>query len=123
MSWPIALPDRPQVEADLLPEVPAVDWTYAALSPVSDHDPDEPDQVRSNSSVIPDGGLIDLLAAMAKKPTTMSPETVVLTDGAVGYLVLGVNAPLCASIGVVRSTPLTSRMPPVAEDAEPRAQA
>ena len=53
-----------------------------------------------------------------KKPTTTSPGTVAVTDGAVGYLVLGVNAPLCESIGVVRSTFLKSRIAPVAEDAE-----
>ena len=64
------------------------------------------------------GGLIRLLALMAKNPTTMSPGTVVVIDGAVGNLVLGMNAPLCASIGVVRSTFLKSRTAPVAEDAE-----
>jgi hypothetical protein len=55
---------------------------------------------------------------MVKKPTTMSPGTVVLTDGAVGYRVLGMNAPLCESIGVVRSTFLKSRIAPVNEASE-----
>ena len=55
---------------------------------------------------------------MAKKPTTTSPGTVVVIDGAVANLVSGMNAPLCASIGVVRSTFLKSRTAPVAEDDE-----
>jgi hypothetical protein len=54
---------------------------------------------------------------MVKKPTTTSPGTVAVTDGAVGYRVFGVNAPLCESIGVVRSMFLKSRIAPVAEDA------
>ena len=62
--------------------------------------------------------MIRLLALMAKKPTTTSPGTVVVIDGAVEDLVSGTNAPLCASIGVVRSTFLKSSTAPVAEDAE-----
>jgi hypothetical protein len=53
-----------------------------------------------------------------KKPTTMSPGTVAMTEGAVGYRVFGMNAPLCESIGAVRSTFLKSRIAPVTEDAE-----
>jgi hypothetical protein len=53
--------------------------------------------------------------AIAKKPTTMSPGTVAVTDGAVGNLVFGSDAPLCESIGVRRSTFLKSRIAPVPE--------
>ncbi len=76
----------------------------------------------SYSSVMPAGGRSDLLDAIVKKPTTTSPGTVVVTDGAVAYLVFGVKAPLCESIGVVRSTFLKSRMAPVADDMEPSNQ-
>jgi hypothetical protein len=41
----------------------------------------------------------------------------VVTDGAVGNLVLDVNAPLWESIGAVRSTFLKSRIAPVTDDA------
>jgi hypothetical protein len=63
-----------------------------------------------------------LLAFIAKKPTTTSPGTVVVTDGAVGVLVATVNAPLCESTGAVRSTLLKSRIAPVAEEAEASVQ-
>jgi len=55
---------------------------------------------------------------MVKKPTTTSPGTVVVTEGAVGYLVYRVNAPLCESIGAVRSTLLKSRIAAVADEVE-----
>jgi hypothetical protein len=71
---------------------------------------------------MPVGGLRDLLYAIVKKPMTTSPGTVDVIDGAVGYLVFGVKAPLCASIGVVRSTFLTLRIAPVAEDVDPSDQ-
>ena len=67
---------------------------------------------------MPTGGLIDRPTALPKKPMTMSPGTVVVTDGAVGNLVSGVKAPLCESIGVRRSTFAKSRIAPVAEAAE-----
>jgi hypothetical protein len=72
---------------------------------------------------MPPGGLSDLLYAVVKKPTTTSPGTVVVTDGAVGFLVFAVKAPLCASTGVVRSTPFTLRIAPVAEEVEASDQA
>ena len=49
------------------------------------------------------GGLIRLLALMAKNPTTMSPGTVVVIDGAVGNLVLGHE---CAAVRVDWSRPV-----------------
>ncbi len=67
---------------------------------------------------MPDGGLIVLLADMPKKPITMSPGTVVVTEGAVGNVLPLAKAPLCESMGVVRSTFLKSRIAPVAEEAE-----
>jgi hypothetical protein len=74
------------------------------------------------SSVIAAGGLIDLLEVMAKKPTTMSPAVVVLTDGATKDRRCGVNAPLCESIGADASMPSTSRIAPAAETGEARVQ-
>jgi hypothetical protein len=65
---------------------------------------------------MPLGGLNDLLDAIVKNPTTTSPGTVVVTGGATALRVFGVNAPLCESTGVVRSTFLKSRIAPVAED-------
>ena len=67
---------------------------------------------------MPLGGANDLLYELAKNPTTMSPGTVVVTDGATRFRVYGVNAPLCESIGVVRSTFLKSRIAPVADEVE-----
>jgi hypothetical protein len=97
-----------------------VDCTKAEPSPLSSHA--WLAQIVWYSSVIPLGGAIRLLAFMAKNPTTTSPRTVVVIDGAVGNLVAGENAPLCESIGVVRSTFLKSRIAPVAEDAEASVQ-
>ena len=114
------LPERPQVEAVLLPEDPALLWTYAEPSPASPHV--RLDQLAWNSSVMPLGALIRLAVEMPKKPTTTSPGSVVVTEGAQGSFVFGVNAPLCESIGVVRSTFLKSRIAPVADDAEPSDQ-
>ena len=48
----------------------------------------------------------------------MSPGTVVVTEGAVGNVLPLAKAPLCESMGVVRSTFLKSRIAPVAEEAE-----
>jgi hypothetical protein len=72
----------------------------------------------SKVSVIPLGGLSDLVYVFAKNPTTMSPGTVAVTDGATGLRVYRVNAPLCESIGVVRSTFLKSRIAAVADEVE-----
>ena len=113
--------ERPQVEATLRPDGPIPDWTYAELSSPSAH-VHLLDQSVSNVSVIPQGGLIVLLVVAPKKPTTTSPGTVVVTEGALGYFVSGVKAPLWVSIGVVRSTFLKSRTPPVADDPDPRVQ-
>jgi hypothetical protein len=55
---------------------------------------------------------------LAKNPTTTSPGTVVVTDGATGFRVYRVNAPLCESTGVVRSTLLKSRIAPVADEVD-----
>ena len=52
-----------------------------------------------------------------------SPGTVVVTDGATGFFVFGVKAPLCASIGVVGSTFLRSRIAPVCEELDENDQA
>lgn len=113
--------ERPQVDATLRPEGPVADWTYAELSSPSAH-VHRLAQTVSNVSVIPAGGLIVLLVVAPKKPTTTSPGTVAVTEGARGYFVLGVKAPLWESTGVVRSTFLKSRTPPVAEDPDPRVQ-
>jgi hypothetical protein len=48
----------------------------------------------SNSSVIGTGGLIVRLVETPKKPTTRSPSTVVVTDGATMDVRSGVKAPL-----------------------------
>jgi hypothetical protein len=72
----------------------------------------------SKVSVIPLGGLNDLLYVLVKNPTMTSPGTVVVTDGATGFRVDRVNAPLCESIGVVASTFLKSRIAAVADDVD-----
>ena len=64
------------------------------------------------------GGVIVLLAVMPKKPTTTSPATVVVTDGAENERLSGVNAPLCESMGADESIPLTSRTAAAADTAE-----
>jgi hypothetical protein len=71
---------------------------------------------------MPLGGLNDLLDAIAKNPTTTSPGTVVVTEGATAFRAFGVNAPLCESTGVARSTLLKSRIAPVADDVDASAQ-
>jgi hypothetical protein len=68
------------------------------------------------------GGLIVLLAVMPKKPTTISPAIVAVTDGAAKERLSGVNAPLCESMGADESIPLTSRIAPAADTAEARVQ-
>jgi hypothetical protein len=104
----------PKLEAYRLPEGPADDITNAAPSASSGEV-----WLRyavSYSSVIPDGGSSDLLYVIPKKPTTTSPGTVVVTDGATRFLVFGVNAPPCESIGFAASTFLKSRIAPASEE-------
>jgi hypothetical protein len=55
---------------------------------------------------------------MAKKAMTRSPAVLVVTDGATKDVLVGVNAPLCESTGVDRSTPSTFRIAPAAETSE-----
>jgi hypothetical protein len=117
----MVLLERPQLEATLRPDGPVPFWTYPEPSSPSDHVHRLAQRV-SNVSVIPVGGLIDLPEVAPKKPTTTSPGTVAVTEGAMGNLVLGVKAPLWVSIGVVRSTFLKSRTPPVTDDPDPRVQ-
>jgi hypothetical protein len=56
---------------------PAFAWTYPDPSTLT---PEEP--LVANASVIPAGGLIVLLPARPKKPTTMSLDAAVVTEGA-----------------------------------------
>jgi hypothetical protein len=93
---------------------------YEAPSPPSPHQ--RFIQRASYSSVSTVGGLIVLLEAVAKKPTTKSPAPVVLTDGATKDRRSGVNAPLCESMGADVSIPLTSRTEPVVEAEEAKVQ-
>jgi hypothetical protein len=53
-----------------------------------------PSHRASNSSVIGTGGLIVRLVEIPKKPTTRSPSTVVVTEGATMDVRSGVKAPL-----------------------------
>mgnify|MGYP003539233744 CR=1 FL=1 len=66
--------------------------------------------------------MILLLAVVPKNPTTTSPATVVVTEGAAKKRFLGVNAPLCESMGADESTPLAWRIAPAADTAEGRVQ-
>jgi len=66
------------------------------------------------SDVRPLGAPSGLLEDTPKKPTTTSLAAVVVSDGAEALPVSGVNAPLCASTGLVRSRPLKSRIAPIA---------
>jgi len=86
---------------------PAFAWTYADPSALT---PDDPPI--ANSSVIPAGGLIVLVPARPKRPTTRSPGVAVVTEGARIDLLWGENAPLCESIGADWSRPLKSRTAP-----------
>jgi hypothetical protein len=54
------------------------------------------------------------LAARPKKPTTMSPFPVVVTEGASANQLFGLNAPLCESTGADFRTSLKSRIAPAA---------
>jgi hypothetical protein len=85
---------------------------YAAPSMLSGEEPLL--ACRSNSSVIPAGGLTALPPANPKKPTTMSFGAVVVTEGAMTDLLAGVNAPLCESTGEDRLRPLKSTTLPAA---------
>ena len=62
------------------------------------------------------------LDGQPKKPTTMSPFAVVVTDGATANQLLGVNAPLCESTGVDFWMSLKSRTAPAAFAAEDQDQ-
>jgi hypothetical protein len=55
-----------------------------------------------------------LLELTAKKPTTMSPAAVVVTEGARIDRLEGAKAPLCESTGACTATPLTSTSAPAA---------
>jgi hypothetical protein len=66
--------------------------------------------------------LIALLDVMPKNATTRSPAVLVVTDGAVKEVFVGVNAPLCESTGVDGSTPLTSMIAPAADTDDARLQ-
>jgi hypothetical protein len=72
----------------------------------------------SNSSVMRSGGLIVLPVVMPKKPTTRSPASVVVIDGAAHDVLSGVKAPLWESTGIEMSAPLTSRIAPALETDE-----
>jgi hypothetical protein len=74
----------------------------------------------SKSSVMRTGGLIVLPVVMPKKPTTRSPSSVVVTDGAANDVLSGVKAPLWESTGIEMSAPLTSRIAPALETDEAR---
>jgi hypothetical protein len=54
------------------------------------------------------------LDARPKKPTTMSPFPVVVTEGATARKLSGLNAPLCESTGADFWTSLKSRIAPAA---------
>jgi hypothetical protein len=95
------------------PVGPGARWMKKAPSPSSAQS--RLSQRESNNSLMTLGALIDLLKEMLKKPTTMSFATVVVIDGAAKDALAGVNDPLCESIGVDTSTPLTSRIAPTAE--------
>ena len=95
------------------PVGPDAFWTKKAPSPSSDQS--RLCQRVSNNSLMTLGALIDLPKDMLKKPTTMSFGAVVVIDGAAKNALAGVNEPLCESIGVDASTPLTSRIAPTAE--------
>jgi len=57
-----------------------------------------------------------------KKPTTMSPADVVVTEGARMDMLPDVKAPLCESTGVAGSTFLKSMTAPAADVCDPRDQ-
>jgi hypothetical protein len=86
---------------------------YAAPSTVSVGD--QLFACRSNSSIIPVGGLTALPPASPKKPTTMSFGALVVTEGAMIDLLAGVDAPLCESTGEDRLRPLKSTTLPAAD--------
>jgi hypothetical protein len=66
------------------------------------------------------GGLIVLPNVVPKKPTTRSPSSVVVTDGATNELLFGLKAPLWESTGIETSAPLTSRIEPAIDTDEAR---
>jgi hypothetical protein len=74
----------------------------------------------SYASLIELGGLIVLLDVIPKKLTTKSSPLVVVIDGAANEVLVGVNAPLCESIGIDPSTPLTSSIAAAADTDEER---
>ena len=102
------------------PVWPALALMYDAPSPSRAHC--RGDQGASNSSVITPGGLIILFEVMPKNPKTTSPAAVVVIDGATKDRALGVNAPLCESIGVETSIPCTSTIDPATETDEAKVQ-
>ena len=59
---------------------------------------------------------------MPKNPKTTSPAAVVVIDGATKDRALGVNAPLCESIGMDTSIPCTSTIDPATETDEAKVQ-
>jgi hypothetical protein len=79
-------------------------------------------QSTSNSSVMTAGGRIARLDVMPKKPKTMSPAELVVTDGATINPLVGVNAPLCESTGVVGLTFFRSITDPAADICDPKDQ-
>jgi hypothetical protein len=99
----------------MLPVAPAEAWISAAPSASRFHRWVQP---ASNSSVIGEGARIVLFVLVPKKPTTMSPAAVVVTEGAANDPLFGVKAPLCESIGEAGSTFVKSVMLPTCPTAE-----
>jgi hypothetical protein len=99
---------RPQMVAVLLPVGPAAACTYP--SPTPSRLQPLLAQRASKIWVIELGALSVLVEFVEKKPTTVSPFEVVVTEGAANEVLRGVNAPLCESTGEVASIPLKSRI-------------
>ena len=70
------------VSAGWLPDGPAADGTEAEAAPLSSQA--RLRQIGWQAAVMSLGGLIRLLALMAKNPTTMAAGTVVVTTGRSG---------------------------------------
>jgi hypothetical protein len=119
-SWPTPLLGCPPAEALRAPVAPAVALTSPA--PSAPRAQSLLDQWAKNSSVSAEGAVILLLEVDPKNATTISPGTVVVTDGATIDRLRGVKAPLWESTGAVGSTPLKSRIAPEAEVCAPKDQ-
>jgi len=70
--------------------------------------------VRSYACDIPLGPRINRVPLVPKNPTSASPPVLVDTPGAVIDLLRGVYRPLCASTGLVVSTPEKEMIAPAA---------